>query len=77
MNSDGSDQTRLTDWPGRDEDPDWSPNGRWIAFHRDINPISAGILEVFVMNPDGSNQMALTGRPSENAHPGWGPELAP
>jgi Tol biopolymer transport system component len=77
MNANGSDQTRLTDYPGRDLDPDWSPNGRWIAFHRDINPIDAGILEVFVMNPDGSNQMALTGRPSENAHPGWGPLLAP
>jgi TolB protein len=31
MNADGSDQTRLTHYPGRDQDPDWSPDGRTIA----------------------------------------------
>jgi Tol biopolymer transport system component len=72
MNADGSDQTRLTDWPGRDLDPDWSPDGRWIAFHREINPISAQILEVFLINPNDSKQIIqLTNEPSENAHPGW------
>jgi Tol biopolymer transport system component len=73
MNADGSDQTRLTQYPGRDEDPDWSPNGRWIAFHREIDPISAGILEVFLMNANDSKQIVqLTDEPTENAHPGWG-----
>jgi Tol biopolymer transport system component len=27
MNADGTEQTRLTDYPGRDLDPAWSPNG--------------------------------------------------
>ena len=77
MNPDGTDQTRLTYFPGRDDDPDWSPDGRWIAFHREHQPIDSQILEVFVMNADGSNQIPLTHLPSENAHPGWRPELAP
>jgi Tol biopolymer transport system component len=77
MNADGTDQTRLTYYPGRDDDPDWSPDGRWIAFHRDHQPIDSQILEVFVMNADGSNQIPLTHLPSENAHPAWRPALAP
>jgi TolB protein len=75
MNADGSDQTRLTNHDGRDEDPAWSPNGHQIAYHRDIDPIQAQILQVFVMNADGSDPTQLTGLPgdpSENGHPGWG-----
>jgi TolB protein len=73
MNADGSDQTRLTNYDGRDLDPDWSPDGRWIAFHREIDPISAQILEVFVVNANDSKQiLELTFEPTENAHPGWG-----
>src|SRR6266540_5597578 len=72
LNADGtSGQTRLTDYPGRDQDPDWSPDGRKIAFERDIEPIELQILEVFVMNADGSGVTPLTSLPSENGHPGW------
>jgi Tol biopolymer transport system component len=62
----------LTDYPGRDQDPDWAPDGRTIAFERDIEPIEAMILQVFVMSADGSDPTPLTGLPSENGHPGWG-----
>jgi TolB protein len=78
MNADGSDQTNLTNYDGRDLDADWSPDGRWIAFHREIAPISAHILEVFLMNANDSKQiMQLTVEPTENAHPGWGHGPAP
>jgi Tol biopolymer transport system component len=81
MNADGSDQTNLTNYPGRDEDPSWSPNGQQITFHRDVDPQSQ-ILQVYTMNADGSNLTQLTGLPgdpSENGHPGWGrgPAQAP
>jgi TolB protein len=71
MNADGTDQTRLTNFHGRDLDADWSPDGRMIAFERDIEPIDAQIIQVFVMNADGSGVRPLTALPSENGHPGW------
>jgi TolB protein len=82
MNADGSDQTRLTNHDGRDEDPAWSPNGQQITYHRDIDPISAQILQIYTINADGSNPTQLTGLPgdpSENGHPDWGrgPALVP
>jgi len=49
MNADGSGQTRLTDGAdGIDEYPTWSPDGRKIAFVRNLSLI-------YVMNADGSN----------------------
>jgi TolB protein len=72
MNADGTDQTRLTTYAGRDQDPDWSQDGRTIAFERDIEPISCKLLQVFTMNEDGTDATQLTGPPSENGHPGWG-----
>jgi TolB protein len=73
MNADGSDQTRLTTHDGRDEDPDWSPNGKTIAYNRDIGRIQDMILEVFAIDypPDGTEPTALTDLPTENAHPGY------
>jgi Tol biopolymer transport system component len=37
MNGDGSGVTRLTNHPGIDRFPDWSPDGQEIAFRRDID----------------------------------------
>ena len=71
MNADGSGQTRLTYFHGRDLDADWSPDGRMIAFERDIEPVEAQIIQVFVMNADGTEVRPITALPSENGHPGW------
>jgi len=68
MNVDGSRQTRLTDNAAEDTDPDWSPNGRRIAFtsHRDGN------FEIYVMTANGSAQTRLTNNPAFDADPSWG-----
>jgi Tol biopolymer transport system component len=71
----------------RNLDPDWSPNGKEIAFHRHItsdNPrirLEDNVLEIFVMdakdddgNGQSDNLKQLTQLPSENSHPGWSPK---
>jgi Tol biopolymer transport system component len=58
MNADGSDVQRLTDAPGRDFEPDWSPDGAAIVFSSDRDdPDNA---QLYLMNADGSNQRRLS-----------------
>jgi Tol biopolymer transport system component len=61
--------TRLTDAPGDDAAPSWSPDGSQIAFvsHRDGNP------EIYVMNADGGAQERLTNSEGEDVLPVWRP----
>lgn len=58
MNSDGTQQTRLTNNPAGDTAPSWSPDGTKILFTslRD-NPTQPAL---YVMNADGSNQTRVT-----------------
>ena len=52
IEADGSNQTRLTNKPGYDISPKWSPDGTKIAFLG-----SNGFqYDIYVMNADGSNQ---------------------
>ena len=59
MNSDGSGVTRLTEHPGYDWGPDWSPDGQLIAFASERN----GDSDIYVMNADGSGVTQLTNHP--------------
>ena len=70
MNADGTNLTNLTKHPAKDYAPDWSPDGRQIAFtsNRDGNR------EVYVMNPDGTNPINLTKHPASDGGPDWSPD---
>ena len=70
MNSDGTNQTRLTDNLGPDTQPAWSPDGTQIAFvsARDHSP------NIYVMDADGSNLTRLTDMPDANHLPTWSPD---
>ncbi len=58
MNADGSGQKRLTEWPGYDGGPFFTPDGKRIVFrHFDDSGMLA---DVYTMNLDGSDRRRLT-----------------
>lgn len=66
--SDGSGgEIRLTDSPGLNDGPEYSPDGRWIYF----NSTRTGLMQIWRMRPDGSQQEQVTNDAFNNwfAHP--------
>jgi Tol biopolymer transport system component len=71
MNADGSNQRRLTDWPGYDGGPFFSPDGQRIIWrHFDENGV---IADVYTMKQDGSDVQRLTAFGSMS----WAPSYHP
>ena len=78
MDDFGRNLTNLTNDPGWDGLPDWSPDGLRIAFASDRN----GNREIFVMDHDGENQTRLTvdlrepnfPRVQGDQNPAWSPD---
>jgi Tol biopolymer transport system component len=58
MNADGTEQTRLTDWPGYDGGPFFSPDGARIVW-RHFEP-GGRIADIYTMKTDGSDRRRLT-----------------
>jgi TolB protein len=73
INADGSGKRNLTRHPGFDFAPEWSPDGKKIAFgtKRDGN------FEIYVMNADGADQQNLTQNPATDRAPSWSPGRKP
>jgi Tol biopolymer transport system component len=70
INVDGSGETRLTESPGLDGFPAWSPDGEEIVFSSDRD----GNWELYVMDADGSNQVRLTQTPEDESVPAFSPD---
>lgn len=70
--TDGRTQRQLTTHPARDSDPQWSPNGRWIAFlsKRDGDEQN----QVYLISPDGGEARRLTKMPTGAASLKWFPD---
>jgi Tol biopolymer transport system component len=70
MQSDGSQQRRLTDSSASNMDPTWSPDGKRLAFTSERD----GNAEIYVMNADGSHQRRLTSNAAPDRTPVWSPD---
>jgi hypothetical protein len=69
-NSNGTGTIRLTEEPGADVNPAWSPDGEKIVFASD----RAGNREIYVMNADGTNPVRLTNHAAKDYSPAFSPD---
>ncbi len=74
MTGDGTNQVQLTTSAGDDTFPAWSPDGRRIAFGRQLVPGVRSSSELFVMNADGTGVTQLTSIPGSDTQPTWSPD---
>ncbi|MBA2334463.1 MAG: PD40 domain-containing protein [Blastocatellia bacterium] len=68
MNNDGTGQVRLTNNPGADNFPAFSPDGRRIAF---VSQNASGAFAIKIMNADGTNQTEITPIAFDNSPFPW------
>ncbi len=64
---DGTGMVRLTNNPGGDSDPAWSPDGKRIAFTSERDSGTG----IYVMNADGSNVVRRTNQGWFSGQPAW------
>jgi TolB protein len=66
----------MTNRPGGDSQPNWSPDGKKIAWRSTApeHPDTGG--DIWVMNADGSKPTQLTDDPADDLRPAWSPSGA-
>jgi Tol biopolymer transport system component len=62
-------EEQLTDAPGLDDGPEYSPDGAWIYF----NSVRSGLMQIWRMRPDGSGQEQVT----DDEYNNWFPHISP
>ena len=67
INADGTGVVALTNGPGHDSYPSWSPDGTRIAFASD----RSGNYQVHVMDADGTDVQRLTTSSAQDVQPDW------
>jgi TolB protein len=73
MAVDGGDRRKLTATPDSDRYPSWSPDGKTIAFRRQL-AAEAGGREVFLIRPDGTDERRLTVGRGPDRCPAFSPD---
>lgn len=70
MRLDGSGRVRLTNDPGDEGGPRWSPDGSQIVYYGNQD----GDFEIYLMNADGSGVTQLTDNDVDDLYPSWSPD---
>lgn len=74
---------RLTNHPGRDETPSWSPNSQWLVFESNRDPNFwvqlpdgkfARASDLYIMDAQGNNLRNLTQSTQNEWLPAWSPD---
>lgn len=73
MDADGSNARALTDTKIDEYSPEWSPDGRWIAFTAGVGHDGLGTFDLWIMRPDGSRRQLLNNAPNTEAWHKWRP----
>jgi len=68
ISPDGKDLYRVTQDQGNNEDPCWSPDGRYIAFSSNR---TGGNHHIFIANANGENQRQITFFKGDQLSPSW------
>ena len=71
MDANGGNQENLTNHPADDRHPDWSPDGRKIAF---VSRRDGAGSQIHVMDAGGKNVIRLTDEPGGKRDPDWSPD---
>jgi Tol biopolymer transport system component len=74
MNPDGTGERRLTDQPGHDSFPAWSPDGQRIAFASRRAVDGKVNTDIYVMDAYGSAVKRLTHTSAYDWDPAWSPD---
>jgi Tol biopolymer transport system component len=76
MDADGSNPRQITFNSLDDEAPAWSPNGKRIAFQRDLDPVRGqSDYDIFTMRANGTRERNLTNSPGvQDFDPDWSPD---
>lgn len=72
MHADGTKPHDISRSVHDDEEADWSPDGKQIAFATNRGPNKA--VEIYVMRSDGSHQRAVTTAAGSSNQPAWSPD---
>jgi Tol biopolymer transport system component len=67
---DGSPAVQLTDYPGEETNPHWSPDGSMIAFMSD----RSGNRDIWVIPAEGGAARQVTFHPGTDRNPRWSPD---